>query len=320
MFGRQPPPFLDSAIYRRLTGERRVVIVDGGARGELVPPLDRIRAPYRTVVRFEPDAEAEIVTSEGEIVLRKALWSHAERVKLHITMEPSCSSVYPPDRRLVSSFIDILGLPARNVRSEVEVDADSIDHLMTEAGVRQPDLIKLDIHSAEYEALQGAEQSLASSTVAILVECWPVPIHLGQRSLADLERLVASKGFLPFEVAVASWPRKASVSDRFVSKSQSVQFEVLYLKDVIGRDDVDLSVDTAVTLIGFAELFGQVAYALQVAEDCRERGILSSADERSIREELLRTHRVPRWRHLVSKVARRIQRTLAPLVLNVNGD
>src|SRR5437763_15857098 len=80
-----------SAPIRRLLHDRRVVLVDGGARGALPPPLDRIDPAHRWVVRFEPDESAEVDEGPGERSVRHALWSHAGRVECNLTMLRSCS-------------------------------------------------------------------------------------------------------------------------------------------------------------------------------------------------------------------------------------
>jgi FkbM family methyltransferase len=316
---RPSPPFFSSPAYERLSRGRKLVVVDGGARGELVPPLDRIPVDRRTAVRFEPEPAAPILQNDGEIVLRKALWSAPTKLKLHITNEPSCSSVYPPDDRLVASYVDLLGHPARKVRVETDVEADAIDRMLPEAGVASPDFIKLDIHSAEYEALEGAQEALKTSVVGLLVECWPVPIHRGQRTFADLDRLITSLGFLPFEVAVGVWPLKSPVRQRYTSKGQSVQFEILYLKDVHERDLTKMSVPSFAALIGFSELFGQVTYALQATASAEAQGLLTADEAAAVRGELLRLNRVSLLRHFVSKVARRTRQVLNPLILPVHN-
>jgi len=313
------PPLAEVPIVRQLLGGRRLSAVDGGARGEVFSPFDRLAPKDRLVVRFEPDPDAKLVVAEDEIVFRKALWSAPGHVKVHLTRERSCSSVYPPDHRILGGIADILGSPARAVERVLQVEADSIDHCFAKAKLAPPDFIKLDIHSAEYEALSGAEDALRSTTVGILVECWPVPIHVGQRTAADVDLLLAKAGFMPFEVAVGKWPRKPVGQQSYASKPQSVQFEILYLKDVIGLEAADCTVSSVVALIVFAELFGHTTYALQVASHFAEKGLLSPGQLGELKVEILRRHHLPVWRRLLSKAARRARDSFDRLVVPTDG-
>lgn len=163
----------------------------------------------------------------GDSVVSAALWYETGTVPLHLTHERPCSSVYPPDMRILSAFVDILGVRGRDVERRVDVPATTIDDALPRLGLVQPDFIKLDVHSAEYEALAGAQRALLESVVGVLVEAWPVAIHAGQHSYADLDTLLQGAGFLPFETNVGRWPHRLSSPIRYASHPQSVQFEIL---------------------------------------------------------------------------------------------
>src|SRR5947207_3294583 len=75
------PPILEAPTLGAVTRRRPLVIVDGGARGELFEPLNTLSTESRVVVRFEADANAPVVSSEGDVVQRKAIWSEPEHVE-----------------------------------------------------------------------------------------------------------------------------------------------------------------------------------------------------------------------------------------------
>lgn len=313
-----PTPFSLPAI-RRLLGDRRVSIVDGGARGELFAPVNQIESQWRRVVRFEPDAVAEVSEDGAQAVVRRALWSTDCTIDLHLTRTRSCSSVYPPDKRLLSGFVDLLGTAAREVEEQQAVLATSIDAAFRDAGLSGPDFIKLDVHSAEYEALSGASRALAESTVGILVEVWPLPIHRGQHSFAELDELVQQAGFVPFDVAVGCWPRKPPVAARYLSRPQAVQFEMLYLLDASGDCVGRHPPGRVATLIGFAALFGHVTYAMQVALDAVEHRVLTNDDGDEIISGLVALSRISPTQAAISAITQRVRRRLAVLELPVAG-
>jgi FkbM family methyltransferase len=311
--------FFSSEVYRRIVSGRRPVIVDGGARGSIFHPVVHIPPEHRTLVRFEPDETAPFAGESDEHVIRAALWSEPAHVQLHITRGPACSSIYPPDKRVLSGFIDELGLPAREVDRRLSVPATSIDAALSDAGLPGADFIKLDIHSAEYEALLGARQALTSTTVGVLVECWPLAIHTGQHSFAELDQLMQGAGFVPFDIAVGAWPRKPPVSTRYASRAQSVQLEILYLLDASGSRVSRFDSERVAMLIAFAELFGHVTYALQVVRDAAACEILSEQDSNEITTELTRLNHMPWWRYALSAGARRVSARLSTLAVPVAG-
>jgi FkbM family methyltransferase len=307
-----------SPVIQRLV-DRRVVIVDGGARGVLVPPLDGIPAHGRTLVRFEPDTSAVIREEPNEKVVRGALWSEPGSVTLHVTREPACSSIHKPDERILAGFIDLLGFPARNVEQRVSVPATTLDAALADAGVGDADFIKLDIHGAEYEALLGSRLALSRTAVGVLVEGWPVAIHAGQHSFAELDQLLQEQGFLPFDIALGNWPRKPPIPARYASRPQSVQVEVLYLLDAAGSRASSFSPERIAVLIAFAELFGQTTYAMQVARDAAANGVLSGSDSDEIISAVAQLNRVPWWRHAIGAAARRVRDRLDALVIPIAG-
>jgi FkbM family methyltransferase len=307
-----------SPVIQRLV-DRRVVVVDGGARGELVPPLDGIPPDTRTLVRFEADPSALIREEPTEKVVRGALWSEPGSVTLHVTHEPSCSSIHEPDERILSGFVDVLGFPARNVEQRVSVPSTTLDDALAEAGVGDADFIKLDIHGAEYEALLGSRLALSRTAVGVLVECWPVAIHAGQHSFAELDQLLQGEGFLPFDIALGNWPRRPPTPARYSSRAQSVQVEVLYLLDAVGSRASSFSSQRIAVLIAFAELFGQTTYAMQIARDAAEHGVFAGSDSDEIVSTVARLNHVPWWRHALGAAARRVRDRLDALVIPIAG-
>jgi len=313
------PPLLSSPTLKRLLGDGGLVIVDGGARGDLPPPLAQIPADQRLIVRFEPDADVGVVQGPGELVLRQALWSEPETIVLHVTAQPSCSSIYPPDLALLANYVDILGVGGRRVERQIPVPATSIDYALAGSELGLPDFIKLDIHGAEYEALLGASQALADATVGVLVECWPVPIHRGQHSFAELDTLLQAAGFQPFDTAVGAWPHKPVSSRRYRSRPQSVQFELLYL--LAPADDAISTYSTrrAAALIAVAELFGHVTYAAAIAKAAALHDVISRTDADVLTSTALARNRISAPRFLMSACARRLSAALEPFIVSVAG-
>jgi FkbM family methyltransferase len=261
---------LNSAFFANELGESKISVIDGGARGELFSPLNRIDTSRLQVIRFEPDAEAEIVGESDDIVVSKALWSEKTELTLNVAVEPSASSVLPFNREL-QQHIDPF-LKQRSTAKTVKLDAISIDDFVRESDIDGIDFIKLDIHGAEYEVLKGAGQTL-DKTLGLLVESWIIPIHKGQKTRAHVEALAGDHGFYVFEENMRSeWGRRP----KEFHKRQPVALDTLFFRDPM-LDDAITSKTQALKLIGLADVFEHHAYAIQLSEYFGKKGILEDS-------------------------------------------
>jgi FkbM family methyltransferase len=264
------------------------------------------------VIAFEPDRAARVLDEEDQVtVVQGALWSRAEEVPLHVTHEPTCSSVHPPDLRLVAGFSDPVGRAARTVERVEHVPGVALDDVVAESNLPEPDLIKLDIHGSEWEALTGARRCLRDSVVAVLVECWPVRIHSGQHSFGETHQLLEESGFMLFDVDVGRWPRRHDGhSGRLASRPQATQFEAFYMLDLLGDRAGTVPRERLLMTAAVAELFGHGAYAQQVAHAGRDAGVLTQEESETVSRLVTARDHVSGWQWIRSKIAGRIVRSL----------
>lgn len=280
------------------------MVLDAGARGDLFSPIDEVDASERTVIRVEPDPNAEI-RGQADHVLRSALWSRAGQLDLHLTAAPTCSSIHPPDARLVDGFEPVIGRRARHIVDVVEVECVSLDAAVAADGVPSPDLIKLDIHGSELEALEGAGAALRDTVVAVLVECWPVRLHRGQASMGALHGLLEDSGFMLVDAALGRWPRTTR-GGVLRSRGQVVQMELLYLVDALGDRAAGFQRERLLKLVAVADLFGHSALAEQMMEAADSAGVLARGDAERIEATLRCRHRPSRWDPMRARLARRL--------------
>jgi FkbM family methyltransferase len=247
----------------------KLVVIDGGARGTVFKPMNLLKKSILQVIRFEPDADANIINDSDDIVISKALWNKSQSIKVNIAIEPSSSSVYPFNERL-QKYIDPQ-VNTRKTKKEVVVDAMSIDECLKTYNIKGIDFIKLDIHGAEYETLEGASEVLRN-TLGLLIESWVVPVHIGQKTRGDVERLALDNGFYVFEEnVVAKWGRKPNL----FLKRQPIAVDTLFFKDTLLNDIVDNEIKL-IKLIGLADLFNHHGFALQLLEYAKEGQLIST--------------------------------------------
>lgn len=257
----------------KILSDDKIVLVDGGARGELFKPFNLVNPAIVFSLRFDPDPDCEIIKSDNHLVISKALWKDNSTIQLHVAKEPSASSIFPPNNQILKQIDPNYEL--RQTAKKISVAATTIDDACKENNISYPDFIKLDIHGSEYEALEGASESLKENTIALLVESWSLPIHKGQKTRAAVELLLNDHEiYLLEEYELCKWKRNVSNSN--FKKVQSVGYDSLLFKDVISQDK-KISLTKAIKYIGIADLFGHYGYALQLNEYFLEKGILEQS-------------------------------------------
>lgn len=193
------PNLFSAGIVRNAYGDRRFNVVDGGSRGALFEPLDAVK-DYWTSYAFDADVDAPNYSGHMKR-MPYGLWSETKTVQLHLAVEPSTSSVYPPDLELFDTLYGKhLGTDVRTTAKMVDVPCISVDDAVARSLMPKPQFLKLDVHSSEYEAVHGARNSL-DQCVCVLVETWTHPFHKGQKCHGHVEGLLNDLGFYMYDMA-----------------------------------------------------------------------------------------------------------------------
>lgn len=243
-----------------------IVIIDGGARGDISPPFDKVKSDILLAIRFEPDEAAPIVKSKNEILINEGLWNKPGEVKFHLAKERSVSSVLPPDMRLIEQLLITKSkIDARKIDKVINVKVTTIDHLIKNKIIPPVDFIKLDIHGSEYEAVEGASDCMKESLLGVLAETWCWPIHQGQKTHAQFEALLNDNGIYLTELLNTGNPKRNTLKSSF-DKHQRLKFDSLFFKDVIEIESYEFDKIRAIKFIGLADLFHHHGYALQLNE------------------------------------------------------
>ena len=281
VYAARKPYFLESEHYLEAIGDNDLVIVDGGSRGDLFDPFNHVQTKMH-VIAFEPDPDHTKRTMQGDTkttFIDRGLWSHEDVVKLHLNVARTTSSVYPPNTELLSQFSDTVGVPPRTVEQIVDVSAISIDEAVEQGLMPSPHFIKLDIHSAEFEALQGAKKVL-NGVVGVLIESWHSPIHTGQHLHADIEAFLNDRGFNLFHFnPLASWHQHVDSRHSPRDRSRLIASESLFLRDT-STEDWDKT--TVLFAVGCADLFRYTNHAILMTRRFKEEGLLTAESQAGI--------------------------------------
>lgn len=186
------------ALAARLLGallDRPVVVVDAGARWGVPTGWSWFGADAR-VLAFEPDPdEAARLADQYDpdpsvVVVPAALGRTDGTVPLHVTVDASGSSLYPP--MVLHRWSGVLG--GGSLDHVVDVEVVALDSWLAGSGAGPVDAIKLDAQGAELDILVGGERALADVR-ALVAEVHLNAMYEGAPLFGEVDAYLRSQGF-----------------------------------------------------------------------------------------------------------------------------
>ena len=239
------PLLINNKEFRKLTNDP-YVIIDGGAAGDIEEPFCHVK-DFSKFIRFEPRGSDTVVMSE-DIYVDGGLWDEDTLKKLHVAKRRPTSSIYPPNKEFLEQFDNRYGLPPRTTEFKLDVKLRSIDSAVNNGEIPKPNFIKLDIHSAEFEAVKGSINSL-DENLGFLVETWHSDVHKGQHVHAELESFLVSNGYEVFDLrSAAQWKYQFEGKVAIFDKPRYIGSELLFFRK-------DIPDHLMIKFIGLCDLF-----------------------------------------------------------------
>jgi FkbM family methyltransferase len=155
-------------------------------------------APPVEIVSFGADeveckrSRAQLDPADAQVRFEAvAFGANARQAVLHITRDPACSSLYPPDADVIAAHpeLEVAALVQRR-----EIGLETLDGWCADRGI-VIDAMKLDVQGAELDVLSGGRQQL-ERVVMLEVEVEFNPIYRGQPLFADVDRFLRDQGFV----------------------------------------------------------------------------------------------------------------------------
>lgn len=177
--------------------DRPLVAVDVGCRGG-VHAAWRALGPPALLVGFDADpAECARLNdaagdSPHECYEPVALAAQTGEAALYVTVDPQCSSLYPPSEDAIRRYPELGSHTA--LRGTQTIETSTLDAWSKQADAGPIDALKVDVQGAELDVLRGAERSLSSVRVLEL-EVEFQPLYRGQPLFADVDRFLRACGF-----------------------------------------------------------------------------------------------------------------------------
>lgn len=274
-------PFADLLFANPIT------YVDIGARGG----FEREMLPLSfcaDAVGFEPAPEEWArLQAEGpgpwhsRKILPHAIGGTNAKRRLHVPKDPVAASLLPANTNVSAPFGKVAFFTPVDT---IEVDTLTLPDALGEAGIVQPDYLKIDAEGAEYEILTGAD-ALLPGLSTLRVEVAFLTFRDGQPVAGELERHLRERGFQMFDlIGPAYWRYHGNVIHPFsdhqhipYSKGQLAHGDFLFFRS---PDSLDLADDggrkQAVKMAVLAMNFGYFDFAAGILGDERLRGYLAA--------------------------------------------
>lgn len=170
-----------------------LIVVDVGARWGAT---DRWRpfGPRVKVVGFEPDERecARLAANEPDMTyVPLALGAMESSATLYRTVEPACSSLFPPVEGLAAKRP---ALAVMRPDGEETVRVTPLDDWLADSPFDEVHVLKLDTQGSELAILEGAQQALTDVRM-LQVEVELNPLYEGQPLFGDVDRFLRDRGF-----------------------------------------------------------------------------------------------------------------------------
>ncbi|MEQ8476375.1 MAG: FkbM family methyltransferase [Fulvivirga sp.] len=281
--------------------------IDIGARGKLGEPWNMLDDSSINVIGFEPDRKAFEVLCDKAKSNRKyhniALWDSQSELKLYLTKSAAASSVFEPNIELLSSTFANRHWNTRAVESTTTIATDKLDSVLSNSS---SDFMKVDVHGAEFQILEGAKEAL-KGTLGVFVEAWALEAHKGQRLFGDVFNLLYNEGFFLHKINsdYMAWKNINEESYGAESSRQPVGINLFFLK----RAELIQGEEKILKAIVIAESYGILGYALSLNKRL-ENSELQLFIENRIKERISNT-RKPRYKYyslLIQKLIKRISK------------
>jgi FkbM family methyltransferase len=267
------------------------VIIDAGARGNLPEPWSLMAPDNVRVHGFEPDPEAyrelEKLHTLNRLYHPFALWNKQGAIQLHLNMSRATSSVYPPNPEVLEVFSQ-KNTASRAIEKIIEVPANSLDEMIEEKWI---DHLKIDVHSAEMEVLEGAAK-LLSSVFSVLVEAWCLEVHKGQRLLGDILVYMDQKGFEPytFDNQYMAWDEAKPAGLKTSGRKRQVASVVLFIRKDFKRipDNQKFKAAAILDIYGYPEAAHRMLKLAKVDSETLENHLSTWNNRPKLRGPILR--------------------------------
>lgn len=216
-----------------------------------------IFAPNLAIYGFDADADA-CEAANADLEARQINWVERHiplalgriegELTLHVTNQPMCSSLYPPNESYCKRFalpgLEKYKLPCPRLSEfmdldfVIEVEIITLDKVYKILDIGEVDFLQIDVQGAELQVLEGATQVLSQGVLAIQVEVEFSHLYLDQPLFADVDTYLRNQGFTLFDLHLNHLLRCRSPIRSNAHPGQILWGDAYYLRDPINQSCV----------------------------------------------------------------------------------
>jgi FkbM family methyltransferase len=264
-----------------------LLLIDIGASGGLEDNWQSAEK-YLKVLGFEPDKTAwenlNKHKKENYKYLNTGLYSKKGSVNFNVAKKQKVSSIYSPNLKLLNQFPEV---DRFEIIEAVKIEVDSLDNVLEEFNIKNPDFIKLDTQGSELDILKGGVKTLKSDILGLEIEVEFAKMYEDQHLFGDVDMFVRENGFDLFDIQRFYFKRKMGMA-LGRSKGQIVFGNTLYLvrvdrfKEIIHEiNDPQEKKLKALKAFSICFLYGYYDYALELLMSIE--GVFSLEEVRAIK-------------------------------------
>ena len=200
--------------------------IDIGARGDLSLLWKKLDSVTQ-IFGFETDPK-ELTRLKNKFPSRKyfefGLWNNEDNMKLHITKNPSSSSLYEPNFKENKKYKDKF----HNVREVIETETIYVNRLDS-IKIDNPDFIKIDTQGAEFKIIEGAKNILTKNCPIVSVESWTRDVYRNAPTMEMIISLMKSYGYEILDMELCASEKHKNQYD-LISKHSVSGYEITFGK------------------------------------------------------------------------------------------
>ncbi|MDH4069819.1 MAG: FkbM family methyltransferase [Ignavibacteria bacterium] len=186
-----------------------MIVAEIGAGGGPSQRWASVCPDYHAIL-VDPDPRAGgLESGPNRTIIRSLLLDRSGEADFHLYRAQPLSSVYPPNTTLLESLLRPEQVDAFRIQETRVLPCDTLDHQLTESGIGDADMLKIDVEGAELKVLLGAS-SVVRSAVGVEIEFAFLPVREGQPRFGAIDELLTSAGYELFDIEKSYFLRKGT--------------------------------------------------------------------------------------------------------------
>jgi FkbM family methyltransferase len=237
-------------------------------------------APKLTIYGFDADEDAcdaaNTALSEDDSVdwtekhIPLALGNTCGNRTLYVTHEAMCSSLYPPNEKLLARYAGLQEVAGLNF--SVEIETTTLDQFCKTENISNIDFLQIDVQGADLDVLEGAVTLLSRSVLGIQIEVEFAELYKGQPLFADIDSFLKSQNFTLLDIIPTHLPRARGLITSHRHSGQLLWGEAFYLRDPFiseVNDNLFQFPENILKLACIADILEFPDYAIELLEHLR---------------------------------------------------